>query len=234
MRIIIAAAVVAVSLCGPSSGSAASLRVAPVIVDLSAPTATSHIRLWNDAAKPINVQVRVFRWRQENGQDVLVPAEQVVASPPITTLKAGGENLVRIVRTSKQPVRGEESYRLIVDELPNAGRQAATVVMVVRHSIPLFFSQDTATDPKLEWRVRRASGGYELTVINKGDRRLKVSDLALKSGNQTFARRGGLVGYVLGGSSVSWFVPGEKIGNGSVTVTGQNEGGGFDAKVALK
>lgn len=84
-----------------SSSQAASLRVAPVLLDLKAPTAASSLRIWNDAKTPINVQVRIFRWTQKNGQDVYTAAQDVVASPPMTQLKGGAENLIRIVRLSK-------------------------------------------------------------------------------------------------------------------------------------
>lgn len=215
-----------------STASAASLRVAPVVIDLTAPTASSHITLWNDAAKPINVQVRIFKWDQAKGADVLVPEQEVAVSPPITSIKPGGQNLVRIVRTSKAPVSGEESYRLLVDELPTAGPQAATVVMVVRHSIPVFFSQDQVTAPSVEWNIAPSVGGYQVTAVNRGQRRFKVANLSLKTGTATIGRRDGLVGYVLGGSSVSWFVASKKTAN-ALTVSGENEGGIFNAKTTL-
>ncbi|MBD8688851.1 MULTISPECIES: fimbrial biogenesis chaperone [unclassified Rhizobium] len=222
------------ALCLTQPASAASLRVAPVLIDLKAPTATSHINLWNDAQKPMNVQVRVFRWSQENGSDVLTPATDVVASPPITSVKPGGQTLVRIVRTAKSPVAREESYRLVVDELPAAGRQGSTVVMVVRHSIPVFFEQNSTSDASVDWSVAPAVGGYRVTAINKGDKRLKVANLSVKAGNALLGRRNGLVGYVLGRSSVNWFVEGKKFSGGAITVQGEKEGGSFHATAKLK
>lgn len=126
----LAAASLGLALQFLSPSQAASLRVAPVVLDLRAPTAASTIRIWNDARRPINVQIRVFRWVQRNGEDAYEQTNDVVASPPITTLRPGGENLVRIVRTSKRPVDGEESYRLVVDELPDlrVGRQAPSLL----------------------------------------------------------------------------------------------------------
>jgi fimbrial chaperone protein len=227
-------AIIVSSLFGLSLPSqSASLRVAPVVIDLSAPAATSNIRLWNDASKAINVQVRIFRWTQKDGKDVFLPAENVVASPPITQLKPGGENVVRIVRTSKVPVRGEESYRLLVDELPPSGKQVATVLMVVRHSIPVFFAESAASSPTINWSIRSAPGGYEVSAENRGDRRFKLADLKIISGSTAVARRDGLVGYVLGRSTATWFVPASSKGGGSLTIRGQNEGGSFDAKAKL-
>ncbi len=217
-----------------SSAEAASLRVSPVIIDLAAPTATSQISVFNDASKPINVQVRIFKWSQKNGNDVFEPADGVVVSPPITQLKPGGENMVRLVRTRKKPVSGEESYRILVDELPSGARQAATVVMVVRHSIPVFFAKPEASAATISWSVTPVAGGYQLSAENRGDRRFKVANLKLNSGGRPVAGRDGLVGYVLGHSTARWFVPARAKQAGAITIHGESEAGGFDAKAKLQ
>nr|WP_300309188.1 molecular chaperone [Halomonas sp.] len=216
---------------------AASLRVAPVILDLSAPTSASTIRVWNDAQRPINVQIRVFRWTQQNGDDVYETASDVAASPPITTLQPGGENIVRIVRTTKQPVQAEESYRLVVDELPSPSRQhAGTVTLVVRHSIPVFFADPDIQDALPSWSVEKRQNGYMVSVRNDGDRRFKVSNLSLSTDGTVVAQHEGLVGYVLGSSTASWFVPEmsrRDISEGAVTITADSETGRFDATARI-
>jgi fimbrial chaperone protein len=216
---------------------ATSLRVAPVILDLHAPTAASTIRVWNDARQPINVQIRVFRWTQRNGEDVYEQTSDVVASPPITTLQPGGENLIRIVRTSNRPVQGEESYRLVVDELPDPSRrQANTVTLVVRKSIPVFFATGEASGASPSWTVTPRRGGYVVTVQNSGTKRLKVSNLTLGPSSAPAARRDGLVGYVLGNSTASWFIPGtgQGLSGSSVTISADSEAGRFDATARLQ
>lgn len=215
----------------------ASLRVAPVMLDLRAPTAASAIRVWNDARRPINVQVRVFRWTQRNGKDVYEQTSDVVASPPITTLRPGGENLIRVVRTSNRPVQGEESYRLVVDELPDRSRQQAnTVSLVVRHSIPVFFATTDAAGADPSWSVVRRGDGYVVTVRNGGAKRLKISNLLLSGGGAPVARRDGLVGYVLGNSTASWFVrgTGRELSGRSVTISADGEAGRFNAAARLQ
>lgn len=222
----------------PALAQAASLRVAPVMLDLTAPTAASAIRVWNDASRPINVQIRVFRWVQRDGESIYEPTDRVVASPPITTLQPGAENIIRIVRTSKQPVRGEESYRLVVDELPDPSRRkAGTVTLVVRHSIPVFFDTMGASGADPSWTVSRRGGGFVVTARNDGAKRLRISDLALQNGKTVMARRKGLVGYVLGNSTASWFVPGTGRGRpsgGSVTISADSEAGRFNAIARLR
>ncbi|ARS66240.1 molecular chaperone [Sinorhizobium meliloti] len=236
LALAVASFALAFQLATPSQ--AASLRVAPVVLDLRAPTAASTIRIWNDARRPINVQIRVFRWVQRNGEDAYERTSEVVASPPMTTLRPGGENLVRIVRTSKRPVDGEESYRLVVDELPEPSRRkAGTVALVVRHSIPVFFANPDAPGADPLWTVEPRQGGVVVTVRNSGTMRLKVSNLSVNSGGAAVARREGLVGYVLGNSSASWFVPGTgrgRLSGRSVKITADSEAGGFDATARLR
>ena len=238
MRRLLTSAVVGICcILFAGAGSAASLRVAPVVLDLKAPTAASTIRVWNDEHRAINVQIRVFRWSQRNGEDVYEATNDVVASPPITTLQPGGENLVRIVRTSKRPVQAEESYRVIVDELPDLSRrQSGTVILVVRHSIPVFFGPADARGADPSWSVRRVPGGYQVTVENSGTQRLRVSNLTLSDNQRVLARQDGLVGYVLGNGTARWVVPGRSPDGPSgatLTISADSEAGRFNATARI-
>jgi len=145
---------------------------------------------------------------------------------------------VRIVRTSKSPVKAEESYRLIVDELPYiAQRRSGTLNLVIRHSIPVFFSQPGTPDANPSWSVQRQSGGYRVTVNNTGNKRLRVFDLALQgAGGRAVAQRKGLVGYVLGQSSASWFIPGTggSRGGGSLAISAQSEAGPINVQASAR
>lgn len=220
-----------------STAQAASLRVSPVIIDLVAPSMASSIRVKNDDKQAINVQARIFRWYQKNGADFFESAPSVAVSPPMMALKPGVDNIIRIVRTSKAPVKGEESYRLIVDELPRAGNRSSTAVtLVVRHSIPVFFAAPETRDADPVWSVRHKQGGYEVSVVNKGGTRLRVSNLDLKNAaGVSIARREGLVGYVLGQSSATWLVPAirGKSGSGTITIVAQSEKGPINARVRI-
>lgn len=220
------------------SASAASLRVAPVNVQLVAPAATTTVTISNDEDHPIYVQVRLFRWQIKDGKESYTPAEGVVASPPMTKLKAGGENVVRIVRTSKAAIRSEESYRLIVDELPDASRaNGGTVALVVRHAIPVFFSKQNAGDAEVTWTAEAISGGYRVIARNAGERRLRVADLELLAGKKTIASQKGLIGYVLAGSTATWNIPAAKKGastRGSVSVEAMSETGPIRATATIR
>lgn len=225
------------SLCALFCGAAhaASLRVSPTNLDMVAPGSAGVLTLTNEAKRPINVQVRVFRWTQANGIERLEPTNDVVVSPPSTRLAGGKDYTIRVVRVSRKPVAAEESYRVVVDELPDPSRrQAGTVVLVVRYSIPVFFRDQNAAPPKVVWGVSRAKGSLMLTARNTGDMRLRLAEVQLTQGGQVLGKREGLVGYVLGGARMQWPIgTGKSISSGRVGLKALSEAGPVNADVAI-
>lgn len=189
---------------------AASLQVSPVSVDLTVPAQASAIMLSNLGDQPMNVQIRIFRWTQSGGQDVLTPTTDVVASPPAATIPPGTTYTVRLARLATGSVAGEESYRLIVDQLPdiNVARPTSQVSLVMRYSIPVFFAEASA-GADLGWRIWREGGRLVVEADNDGDRHAKIADLALASPSGHVSLVPGLAGYVLPGSTRRWIVEAE-------------------------
>jgi fimbrial chaperone protein len=195
-----------VALMSTGTAEAASLRVSPVTLDLRMPRGSATLTLRNDADRPVDVQVRVFRWTQKDGVDQYEPTSGVVASPPATRLAPNVDYTVRVVRTSKAPIATEESYRIVVDEIPtNLIRRSGTINLVMRHSIPVFFRNPQAQAPKVSWKIAQASGGgLRLVGQNTGGTRLRLSDLSLLQGTAPAYKKNGLVGYVLAGATMEW------------------------------
>ncbi|TSE02762.1 molecular chaperone [Mesorhizobium intechi] len=230
----LAPALVGALLVGGLQVRADSLQVQPALVDVVTPGAASTITLRNEGPSPSNVQIRVFRWSQVDGQDSLQPTEDVVASPPAVTLLPGADYVARIVRVAKRPVVAEEAYRLFVDELPDASRvKTGTVKLLVRHSIPVFFGSPDRTPPAVDWTISKQDGRLIVSARNKGGTRLRVSALSLRdAGGHKISFGGGLVGYALGQSTMRWVAPasGRKfVAKGSVSILAQGNDGTINA-----
>lgn len=84
-------------------------------------------------------QVRVMRWMRDGGEGNLLATRDVVASPPALQMAPDQELTIRLVRTIETPVRGEECYRVLVDQLPGDSQAGQTVKFTIRHSVPLCF-----------------------------------------------------------------------------------------------
>jgi fimbrial chaperone protein len=233
------AAVAMAALCGSAGTlSAAQLRVEPVLLELNAPAAAGSLTLRNDEDADVVVQTRVMRWSQADGKETLEPTADVVASPPTVKLAPGADYVVRVVRVSKRPVRGEESYRVIIDQLPNARRQQARAVnLLIRHSIPVFFRNPQLSTANVAWSLGYDGDKLVVVASNSGDERLRIASLRLRDATgATISFGNGLVGYALGRSSMSWIAPSPPRGfgaSGSVSIAAETDKGPINAMAQL-
>jgi len=159
------------------------------------------------------------------------PGSDVVASPPAVTLSPKANYITRIVRVTKRPVSGEESYRILVDQLPDPAQQKGNSVnLLMRYSIPVFFGVADRSTPKVAWTVAVTGNKVKVTARNEGERRIRIAALNLRDGKgKTVTFGKGLVGYVLGKSSVSWTASAAGLSpNGPVSVSVQSDGGPLD------
>lgn len=192
---------------------ASSLSVTPVIIDGVGGQNAHVVTLHNAGEKVVHAQVRIMSWRQSNGEDILEETRRVVASPPIAEVAPGGDFTIRVVRVANEPLAGEESYRLLIDEIPDAAlRRNGLVALAIRFSVPAFFSPANASLPRVMWSVERSGSRPQLVASNMGDKRLKVSELHY--GGKPVAK--GLAGYILGRSEKAWPLPPGVKGAGGV------------------
>ena len=224
---------VAALLASQPSQAAAVLEIAPVLIDVQAPNAVATLSVKNDDARPTTIQVRLFRWSQTGGEESYSPTEDVVASPPIAAVEPGATLTIRIVRTAEKQVEAEESYRLVLDQLPDADQGGrAKVSMLLRQVLPVFFSRGDRSPPEVEWSVGRGPRGYAVWAHNAGDQRLRVGQVTLNgAGGERIKLGGGLLGYVLGHADMSWTIGEAKavrLGS-SLAIRGESDHGAFHA-----
>ena len=134
--------------------------------------ANTVLTLETDNKEGVAVQARVFRWSQADGEDKLEKTEDVVISPPVLTVRGGAPSTLRLVRVAKAAVSGEETYRVLIDEIPDRKNlQAGTVALVVRQSLPVFFDGTDARPGSLTWKAVDRKGKLVLEATNGGQKR---------------------------------------------------------------
>jgi fimbrial chaperone protein len=218
---------------------ASALRVAPVSIELSEPARTATVRIRNEGKTPVTVQMRVFEWTQNNGEDRLSKTRDVVISPPITELLPKREYVIRIIRISKRPVKEEENYRLLIDELPGKpSRGKASVSLLIRKSLPIRIAGAEIAPGQLEWAVLKKRGKTELTAKNTSGQRIKISGLkVLSADDRQLLHLKGLSGYVLGGSFKRWILPSNagKLGLGqTIRISGKTDTGRINSHASVQ
>lgn len=204
----VAAIAAAVALGFPYSSSyAAVLQVSPINLFVIAPNKAGAVNLSNPAKNAARLQIRIFRWSQKNGEEILEPSREVIANPPSMSIPAEKTYTIRVARIAQVPVSAEESYRLIIDELPepidpNVPNQG--VRMLLRTSLPVFFHTKQAV-PKIAWRLWNKDGKLHLEATNSGNRHIKLVGLAVE-GPQGVTKfiTAGTNAYVLPGSTLRY------------------------------
>jgi fimbrial chaperone protein len=178
-RFITCSALTAAAILGAgSSPNAAQLRVEPVSLELNAPAAAGILTLRNDDDVEVTAQTRVFRWSQSAGKETLEPTTDVVASPPTVKLSPHADYVVRVVRVTKQPVQGEESYRVFVDQIPQPRKQTVrTINLLVRQSIPVFFRSRQLSVAAVSWSLAYDGDKLVVTARNDGEERISARTL---------------------------------------------------------
>lgn len=221
--------IIAAGFLVPNAVHAGALEVSPVNIEVVAPMAATIVHVRNVSKSPMTTQLRVFRWSQVDGIEHLEPSNDVVVSPPMATLVPGAEQTVRLIRANGPRTQAEESFRLIVDELPNASTpRSGTVAIVVRHSLPVFFRPSTDDRPNLSWKLENKNGREGLVARNSGQRRVRIAALSVRDETgQTVHVAPGLAGYVLAGSTMRFELPAaaRKLSRKSLSILAQGDVG---------
>ncbi|WP_373990256.1 molecular chaperone [Duganella sp. BuS-21] len=202
---------------------AANLQISPVMINLRAGQGAAGIQMQNLGETPVYGQVRVYQWEQKDGDDVLTPTQDVVASPPIIQIAPKTSQVIRLVRRSDQLPVGELCYRILIDEIPKEENTPGSGVDIrLRYSVPMFvLPADERAAPALAWAVYRKEGGWILRVRNSGTQRAQIGALELSNAaGQQFVIAPGLFGYVLAGKVREWRLPtsGDADLNGTLAV----------------
>lgn len=198
----------AVAICVAfADAGAGSFQVNPIRIDLSRGATNAAITIRNDGAEPVVVQSSVVAWSQENGQDVYAPTPEALVTPPIMTVPAGGEQIVRVgLRRPPDPQR-ELTYRVYLQEVPPPPKAGFTGLQVaLRVGLPVFIAPLAAPVRRLEWSAQiRPDGTIVLSAQNTGNAHVQVTDFELRSSGagESVAHESSLA-YVLAGQRRQW------------------------------
>ena len=141
-RVLALAPLAFLTTLAPGPAAAQSLQVAPLMIDLP-PASTS---VGSHSSNQQQRRSLPFRRASSAGRRPMAATslrrpKTWSSARPMVTVRGGTPSTVRLVRVSKAPVSGEETYRLLIDEIPDRKNlQAGTVALHVRQSLPVFFA----------------------------------------------------------------------------------------------
>lgn len=199
---------------------AASLGVWPINPRIDAPASATMVWVKNNSPNDdIVLQARVLKWNQYENTDKYEQQDDLVVSPPLITVKPGAQQVFRVVNRKGviARVNEEQSFRLIIDEIPVEGKQEQGALnFQMRYSLPLFVGVPAEyLDKTAELRLKAMASGLryrliaqpqpviEITNVGKFNARLSKVKV-LSTGTAPVVLSEGLLGYVLVGATKSW------------------------------
>lgn len=227
-------ALLALGLAFP--GHAQSLAVAPVNLELASGQTTTSLTISNTGATQTAIQVRTFKWAQgPDGGEELTKSDEVLASPPISTIAPGASQLVRLV--VRAPAQGrEETYRIVIDQIPLAA-ESGTVRLALRLLIPVFVEPVQPVEAHVRFHVERDEAGAALVAVNDGGRHETLRDLILTNSDGDPITVAAVASpHLLAGATQRWRILAPdstpEIG-GVVHLAGRATAGAIDRQIAV-
>lgn len=203
------------------------LLVWPILQVIEADQQGSALWLENRGNSEVHLQVRILSWQQRNGLEHYADQTEVVASPPFVVIPPKQKQLVRLIRTAPAPAKGENAYRIVIDQLPpsdsDTSPDSAGLLFQMRYVLPLFsYAQgiwtiprtdkprdsSSATVPSLTWQVASRQGQRVLTIHNRGIVHARLTQVFFATrpilDQSAIVVNKGLLGYVLAGQSMDF------------------------------
>ena len=220
---------------------AGSFKVQPVRVDLSNSQTTAVLHVSNESDSPTVVQVGIKAWSQSGGKDVFKPTRDVLATPPIFTIPAGGEQVVRVGLMAKPQADHEVTYRIFLTQVPPKPRpDLRGLQFALRISIPVFVSPVTGGGkpimPNLRWSCQAlAADKYSVRVDNTGAAHARIWNVIVAGGAKNganFKPKTGN-GYLLAGTQRQWTFKYKSAAKGcqQFVVSGESGRGEFHVRL---
>ena len=160
----------------------ASLNVSPVRVNLSDSHTKDVIQISNQEESVKSYEVEVVAWSQtDERREVYTPTEDILAVPPLFSLKPGETQLIRVGMLTDADANTERSYRMFITEIapPEPEKIESTgITMRLQIGIPVFVAPVAAATTTLEFiDYLQIEEQLFVQFRNSGNTHIKVTEV---------------------------------------------------------
>ena len=167
-------------LAAADPAAAGNFSVAPIRIDLEGAQRTAVLTVHNEDEAPLLIQISTWSWSQPGGEEKYEPTREILATPPVFTLAAHGEQIVRVALRHDPDPNRELAYRLLLTEVPQSTDKNFTGLRVaLQLSLPIFVQAGRSADTSLAWVGQWQADGTLVRARNGGAAHLQVSDFNL-------------------------------------------------------
>jgi fimbrial chaperone protein len=155
----------------------------------------------NEGDSELVMQAELYTWKQKpDGADELTPTDDIILAPPILKLAPKSRQVVRLANLRPAPTGTQQTYRMVVREIPEAkpSGPGVQVQVALAFSLPIFITPPGAKS-KLACELRRGTPtSMVASCENQGEAYAQPVQLTLTTaGGEVIASRDITGGYVL-------------------------------------
>lgn len=149
-------------------------------LDLSLDEPVQGMLIKNNSDKmPVNLQVTAMSWKQENGQDIYAPTNDLIIAPSVVTIPPARSQVMRVGWRQPAPVANEIAYRIYVQQLNAAALNTRIGVQFkLSLGVPVFIKPAQPVY-QFNWIVKRSGNGYSVTLQNSSNVHIQITQLEL-------------------------------------------------------
>lgn len=189
-----------VAVMAAQCAHAGVFSVTPVRIYMTPKDRAVAVTITNEADEPVVLQADVYEWRQKaEGDDDLVPSEDLILAPPIVKLGPKAKQVVRLARLQPPDASRQLTYRLILRELPEARpSKGVDVPIALALSMPVFITPPAAKR-SIACGASREAAQLTVSCANSGTAYAQVREVLVRHEGRAIARfEGGA--YILPGA----------------------------------
>ncbi len=161
----------------------------------------------NAGDKEVFIQTELMTWAQQEGKDVYTSSRDVLVSPPMFKVPAGGEQTVRIRFLGDKSTKVERTYRLFLQEVPQQSKSdQATISATLKMGVPIFIQPEKSDSAQFDWRVMHSAEGATVQVSNTTNSHIQFTALKLSAQSGEVLSDEKVFVYVLPGQIYRWNV----------------------------
>lgn len=191
----------------PIPAAYAGLKVFPVRITLVPDEPVQTMTIENSGDTSSRLQLRIYSWRQDKGEEILEDTRDVLANPAQFEIAPGEKQITRFGLRTDVGAQ-EKSYRVILEEIPGLrAPKPGEVQTLLRISIPIFVPPADAGS-KLIWKAWPSSPReLSVAVRNDGNAHVQINRLTLSRNNRRGSAGQDMSVYLLPGSEKRISVP---------------------------
>lgn len=183
--------------------SAAGFSVKPTRIFLKDVPQTV-VTVANPGESEVFIQTELMAWTQQGGKDVYTTSREVLASPPMFKIPAGGEQTVRVRLMREGVATQERTYRLFLQEVPQGQSDQPMISTTLKMGVPIFIQPAKIDPAQYVWRATRSADGITLQVSNTTNSHIQFTGLKLSDPDGKLLSDQNVFVYVLPGQTYHW------------------------------